>query len=82
MGNLERPLLCADPFAEDTLAASTAGLAGAINPFIDVDVTATPPQRSLLKIGVGVDEPQAVDIELGCDGWFAYLGAAAAIAPG
>ena len=79
VGNVEHQLLCADVFAAGTLAASTAGLARTINPFIDVDMTARPPARSLLSIGVGVDRRSAVDLALGCDGWLAHLGADASI---
>lgn len=80
VGNLDQQLLCADVFGAGTLTESTAGLARAINPFIDVDIAATPPERSLLKVGVGVDKRAGVDLELGCDGWLALLGAGAATA--
>lgn len=79
VGNLEKQLMCPDVFDAQNLASATAGLARSINPYIDVDVTATMPRRQLLSIGIGVQLGSSVDLELGCDGWLAILGANASI---
>lgn len=73
VGDLDRPLLCSDFFGMGSLTQATAGLASAINPFIEIDVAEVAPRsEALLTIGVGAD----VDVELGlgCDGWVAVLG--------
>jgi ThiF family len=78
VGELERPLLCADVFGAGTLAAATAGLAHAINPFVEVDIVLrVPAVEALLTIGVGADSE--VELALGCDGWVALLGSEAPV---
>lgn len=79
VGDLEKELLCRDVFGAQTLAMATAGLARQINPYIDVDVTAAIPLRPLLSIGIGLHRKPRVDLELGCDGWLAILGANAPV---
>ena len=80
VGDLEKRLLCHDVFGAQTLEMATVGLARAINPFVDVDSTTEIPMRRLLSIGIGVRGESRVDLELGCDGWLAILGARAPLA--
>lgn len=78
VGDLDRPLLCADVFGAGTLAQATAGLAQAINPFIEVDVVRhAPPVEPLLTIGVGAESD--VELALGCEDWLAHVGREATV---
>ncbi|OGL15858.1 MAG: hypothetical protein A3F92_09440 [Candidatus Rokubacteria bacterium RIFCSPLOWO2_12_FULL_71_22] len=71
IGDLDRPLRCADHFGFGTLEAATIGLARAINPFIDATTSRRGPDgEPLLTIGVAAD----ADIRLGCNGWRAFIG--------
>lgn len=73
VGDFNKPLLCKDLFGAATLAEATAGLAGAINPFIEIDVVTAPPAvEPVLTVGVGAEIE--VELALGCDGWIALMG--------
>lgn len=77
VGPSDEPLQCVDHFRFGTLGSATAGLAAAINPFIDVAVETKPPEaEALLTIGLGTN---GCDLNLGCDGWRATVSADARI---
>src|ERR1700737_4066009 len=72
VGNLDRPLQCADHFGFKTVSEATAGFARAINPFIDVQVASdVPSAKTLISLGVG---NAGSELDLGADGWLALLG--------
>src|SRR5690348_8748166 len=72
-GQLDVPLLCADVFGAGTLIEATAGLARAINPFIDVDVVERRPASAAL-LTIGVNAEHEVELALDYDGWLAFAG--------
>ena len=78
-GDLNQPLLCRSPFGHRTLADATAGLAHAINPFIEVDLERRPDANVLLTIGIGAQ--QGADLTVGCHRWLATFDATAEIDP-
>jgi len=70
VGDLERPLLCRDPFGHARLSSASAGLAREVNPAISVAVTERAPRGEILAhLGVGAEG----DLSLGCRGWSALL---------
>lgn len=78
VGDLDSPLLCPDVLGMSSLAEATAGLASAINPFLEIDIAeVAPSSEALLTIGVGVERD--VELALGCDGWVAVLGSRAPV---
>lgn len=80
VGDLEVPLLCADPFGTRTLAEATVGLAAAINPGITVDVVeARPDTEAIITLHLGRGPG---DLQLGCSGWRALSGEQVAIGGG
>jgi len=73
VGNLDVPLRCTDHFGFRTVSEATAGLARAINPFIEVQVVSDVPRAdALISLGIG---RAGCDLDLGADGWLAFLGA-------
>lgn len=79
VGDLDRPLLCRQPFAFDDLRAATSGLALAINPHIEIETAQRLPGGDhLLHIGIGAggEEP---DLQVGCEGWCARFGSEAEV---
>jgi hypothetical protein len=81
VGDLDRRLLCVDVFGHRTLDRATAGLARAINPFLEADVDrAVPRIEPLITIGLG-DVPRA-DLRIGYRGWIATAGPRAKIEEG
>ena len=76
VGDLERPLLCHDPFGKQSLAEASAGNALEINPVISVDVVERAPQsEAVAHISIGGDAGMA----LGCEGWRALTGQGAQV---
>jgi hypothetical protein len=75
VGDLDRPLLCRAVFGAETLADATAGLARAINPHINVDVTRR--QRltvdAITTVTIGPTRHRG-GLALGARGWRALLG--------
>lgn len=72
VGELDIPLRCASHFGFKTLVEATAGLAKAINPFIEVEVVAeAPDQETIVTLGVG---NAGCELNLGADGWVALVG--------
>lgn len=77
VGDLNRELLCRNPFGAATLHEATVGLAVAINPFIDATAAANTPAEAdvLLSIGIGC----TADLRVGASGWCALFGDEATI---
>jgi ThiF family protein len=72
VGNLDRPLLCRDPFGKASLLGATAGNASAINPLLAVDVVQRMPSvDAIARLSIGDDKS---DCLLGCEGWDALAG--------
>lgn len=80
VGELDRPLLCPDPFGVRTLLGATAGLAKAINPFLDVDVVGALPRTDALMT-VGVGQVPGTELRVGCQGWIAQADPGARVDP-
>ncbi len=77
VGDLDRPLRGADHFGLESLRDASAGLAQAINPFIDVTVQSeTFADEALVSFGIAAE---GCDLRLGADGWVAKIGPDAAI---
>jgi hypothetical protein len=71
VGDLQRPLLCGDPFGARSVIEATAGNVKMINPLIEVDVVERIPQSeasSLISVGRGRGTP------VGSSGWLATAG--------
>lgn len=76
LGDLDRPLLCADHFGFGTLEAASVGLARVINPFIDATTSVGSARPApLLTIGIAAEG----ELRLGCDGWCAMIGEGAEV---
>lgn len=74
VGDLDRELLCREPFRFTDLRAATVGLAEAINPYVEVEaIPATPSDGILMTIALGARAEEA-DLQVGCDGWCARFG--------
>jgi hypothetical protein len=71
-GDLDRELLCRDPFGSRDLRTATIGLATSINPFIEVEEASGGAEDPLLRIAIGHQEPGG--LEVGCEGWCAAFG--------
>jgi hypothetical protein len=74
--DLDRELLCRDPFGSANLRAATVGLAKSINPFIEIEEE-IPEQEPLLRIAVGCEVEGALSV--GCDRWCATFGSGARV---
>lgn len=70
LGDLNRPVECANHFSFDSLEGATAGLATSINPFIEVATGPSTDTNYLIRIGIGTQG----DVQLGCRGWHAQVG--------
>jgi hypothetical protein len=71
VGDIDRDLLCADPFGSTTLEEATVGVARRVNPTIDAARTTGRPAESVIHLGVGAP---GAELNLGCDGWLARSG--------
>jgi hypothetical protein len=79
VGELQRPLLCADPFGAGSVIEAAAGNAKRINPLIEVEVVGRMPQSeasSVLSVGGGTG------LALGSSGWLATAGPDARLGQG
>jgi hypothetical protein len=71
VGDLQRPLLCRDPFGAQTVVDATVGNATAINPLIAVEVVEKAPQtEAIARFAIGGGAGMA----LGSSGWLALAG--------
>ena len=80
IGDLDRELLCASPFAAQTIGKATVGTARAINPYIEIaaeeELTAASEKDSLI---VGIGATAGAHVRLGADGFIAEIGANATV---
>ena len=80
IGDLDRELLCASPFAAQTIGEATVGTARAINPYIEIsageELTAASERDSLI---VGIGATAGAHVRLGADGFIAEIGANATV---
>ncbi|HEY5053768.1 MAG TPA: ThiF family adenylyltransferase [Solirubrobacterales bacterium] len=71
VGDLDRPLLCRDPFGKKRLLEATAGNAKAINPLLAVDMVERAPKAdAIAHLSIG----GRTENSLGCAGWRASAG--------
>lgn len=81
IGDLDRKLQCASPFAAQTIGEATVGTASAINPYIEIiaaeELTAASEKDSLI---VGIGTTAGAHVRLGADGFIAEIGANATVA--